>query len=162
MQALQTYFDAEKFPFGLNAEDKREISGDFFHDLRPKDTGTVARIDKSVGRESGRTLLEDVYVPFFSPFVNERAKLQGGCFIRFPLCAADSGCHSNLESYSLESFVLHNACFKDCIAEFVFINPTKISQELSMLNLKTSRIYPEVEQLALGIKQRLFESEGAK
>jgi len=149
MDALGVYMKKND-PFKLNAAEKNEFIRKVLSDQSPKNTGFISEIDK----ESPR-LLSDAYVPFISPYVNERAKVQGGCFIRFPLLDQESD--TTFDSHRLETFVLADPCFSNCLAKFVFLHPNSFWKDLSMLNLKTSRIYPEVENLALIIKKQLFE-----
>ncbi|MBT3322634.1 MAG: hypothetical protein HN392_10160 [Anaerolineae bacterium] len=90
--------------------------------------------------------------------------MQGGCFIRFPLLNGEE--RENVEDednktvfadHRLETLISDSPHFTNCLAKYVFIKPRKNSKELLTLNLDTSRIYPEVENIALRIKQRLFE-----
>jgi hypothetical protein len=138
-------------PLGIRSNRTAEVAKEIFADKQPKDATFISNFDiRNV------ELLDDVYVPFFSPFVNERAKLQGGCFIRFPLLDQKQ-LPQHFIDHRLENFVGTDPCFANCLVKFVFVHPTKMKDELSILNLKTSRIYPEVENLALAIKKRFFE-----
>jgi len=155
MQGLSDFINdrSEATPLGIDPDNCAKVTEKILADTQPKDASFISQFDNE---HPG--LLKDMYVPFFSPYVNERAKLQGGCFIRFPLLNA-----RKLEKWfiehRLENFVQQNKThFSNCLVKFVFIHPSKMKNDLSMLNLKTSRIYPEVENIALSIKKRYFET----
>lgn len=135
--------------FNLNATEKKQFIEEMVLDTMPKDTMSVSEIDKK-----NKRLLQDAYVPFYSPFVNERAKLQGGCFIRFPLL---EGAPDRFVEHRLESFVEKDPCFSDCLAKFIFLCPSSIINEISLFSPSISRIYPEVANISLGIRKALFE-----
>jgi hypothetical protein len=152
MDAIASYINNPKINLPFDIPDlkiKAEIASEIFADKRPKDTSFISESDKKYPE------LDNIYVPFFSPYVNERAKLQGGCFIRFPLL--NEKLKNEFYEHRLEEFVRKDVCFSDCLRKFVFIQPSTVANDLSMLNLKTSRIYPEVENISLAIKKRFFE-----
>lgn len=139
-------------PFGIRANQIDSVVKDVFLDQRPMDVGSISKFESDSAKKG---LLDDIYVPFISSLVNERAKMQGSCFIRFPLL--DQSNVRRFEEYRLEEFIKATPQFSGCLAKFIFIHPSKMHTDISMLNLKMSRIYPEVTNIALGIKKRLFE-----
>lgn len=153
MKAMHDCMMKGHIKFGLNSGNCKKVANDVFGEHRPKDVASISKYDKA---EETKSFLDDVYLPFFSPFVNERAKLQGACFIRFPLLKKEND-KKVFDKYNLDEFVKKNSDFSGCLAKFIFIHPASMNEDLSMLNLKTSRIYPEVENIASGIKRRLFE-----
>ena len=113
----------------------------------------VREIDDKMISKLTKELLDQIYLPFYSPFVNERVKLQGGCFIRFPL--KPSTVFSKETQTALDVFLtLQN--IESCLAQFIFAKPRQLCHELSILNLETSRYYPEIERIAKRIKALLF------
>jgi hypothetical protein len=144
---------SELRPLGIDPEKSAEVTKEILAARQPKDASFISKLDNK-----DRDLWKDMYIPFFSPYVNERAKLQGGCFIRFPLLN-ERRLEKWFIEHRLELFVQkYSKYFSNCLVKFVFIHPSKMKDDLSMLNLKTSRIYPEVENIALSIKQRFFET----
>lgn len=152
MAAMANYLKTPTFanPFGIHANQANIVVSDVFLDQRPMDVINLAKFD-----QKNKGLLDDIYVPFISSLVNERAKVQGSCFIRFPLL--DQAPAKRFEEYRLEEFTMATSGFSGCLAKFIFIHPSKMHADISMLNLKMSRIYPEVTNIALGIKKRFFE-----
>jgi hypothetical protein len=139
-------------PFGIHANKTKDVADQVFSDQRPKDVNFISKFEST---QPVASLLDDIYIPFISSYVNERAKVQGSCFIRFPLL--DQVSASRFEEHRLEEFIRTTPGFSGCLAKFIFIHPSKMHDDLSMLNLKISRIYPEVMNIALGIKKNLFE-----
>ena len=115
-----------------------------------------------------RNRLDKIHVPFVSSFVNERVKMQGGCFIRFPQRdfsnqrakmtkkALSKLAQRKYIRYRLDTIVDKYDHFDGCLTKFIFIKPKKVLGELSLLNLATSRVYPEEENISLGIKSKFF------
>ena len=147
VQKLIQYIQNKSKPFGIKAGRKKEIIKILGNFDEIKGTNSVASVDND--------LLNDIYIPFISPFVNERAKLQGGCFIRFPLL--DQETDDVFSEYKLNKFIFAKPIFSDCVAKFIFLYPSKVVRELSILNLDSSKFTPEVENIALSIKRQLFE-----
>jgi hypothetical protein len=150
IQALIDFMTKQKNAFGIKAAERKHVTK-MLADKEPKDTKTISNFESRKP-----TLLDDLYIPFFSPYVNERAKMQGGCFIRFPLLNEEQ--EDAFRQARLENFVQSDPCFSGCMAKFVFIHPSSMVQDLSLLNFKVSRIYPEVENIALGLRNKFFET----
>jgi hypothetical protein len=153
MAAMINYLKTSITPFLFrNHATVNSVVKNIFIDQRPKDVDYISKFESDPAK---KRVLDAIYVPFISSFVNERAKVQGSCFIRFPLLDKSSASH--FREYRLEEFVKATPGFSGCLAKFVFIHPFKMHIDMSMLNLKMSRIYPEVTNIALGIKRSLFE-----
>lgn len=147
IEGLIKYVEKEAHPFGMKASQKKKVLSTLQNFDDVKGTHSIANADNE--------LLDDTYIPFISSFVNERAKMQGGCFIRFPLL--DQEDKEEFKRYRLDEFISANPLFSGCLAKFIFLFPTDVIKELTVLNLDTGRVYPEVENIALGIKRRLFD-----
>jgi hypothetical protein len=154
MAAMENYLKTTTTPSPLRHRTTvNSVVKNIFMDQRPKDVEYISRFESNLAK---KRVLDAIYVPFYSSFVNERAKVQGSCFIRFPLL--DKAPVSRFHEYRLEEFIMATPGFSGCLAKFIFIHPLKMHTDMSMLNLKMSRIYPEVTNIALGIKRSLFES----
>lgn len=114
-------------------------------------------IHSIIKHDSNSPDMQNVYLPFISPLLNERAKLQGGCFIRFPLQPKNE--HNRFVFACIDNLAtIFTGCFDDCLAKFTFMNPRQVFSDLAILNLSTSRIYPEVDSIALAISKKHFKN----
>jgi hypothetical protein len=148
LQAMEIYINKGKWPPSLTALNRNTLLGDLLADKRPLDSNFIDILDKQT-----KLLLDNVYVPFVSSFVCERAQTQGSCFIRFPILNRQS---KRFDEHKLNKFILNDRCFDDSLSQFIFLNPTDMYKNLDIWNLRTSNIYPEVQNIALEIKENLF------
>jgi len=132
-------------PFGLAPAQVDDACG-FLNDNYLKNSISVKKLKDVISNR--------IYVPFTSSYVNERVKMQSGCFVRFPLLPT----RKNIKPQGLDAFIDSNTTFSSCISKYIFIHPDKILREVSSLNLETERIYPEVQNIASRIKRGLFEN----
>jgi len=157
LEQLEKVFYKHHGDFGFNSS--REAKKILSQVREIKDTGSF-RLSEILSAEGNGTKLNLAYIPFVSSYVNERAKMQGGCFIQFPIYRKRGRAVDPLkniyESRSLDYLVNSYKEFKGCLAKFVFFKPQSTFRGLSVLNLRHSRVYPGRENVALSIKARHF------
>ena len=144
LQNMLSYFSTNKNKIGFDSSPEL-IS--FFTEHHPKTVHEIVKIEQ--GQEKKQ--LNNSYIPFISPFVHERPKLQGSCFIRFPILGENNYSRDErvkiYNEFWLDNFISMNTSF-NCLAHFLFQNPQRVTNELNIFNLDITRIYPEVSNIA--------------
>jgi hypothetical protein len=100
-------------------------------------------------------MMDDFYLPILAPYVNDRIKMQSGCFIRFPILNHKPV--SQYKEFRLDKFVENRSHFSDSLTQLIFIYPNEVVKALPMLNIEKKRFYPEVSSICESIKIKLFE-----
>jgi len=144
IESLKNYISEDKnYPFGLNEEKKEKI----LTQLKNFPAKTHDFTDEE--------LLDSVYAPILAPYVNERIKMQSGCFIRFPILNQEP--EDRYKEYRLDKFIEDKEYFSDSFTQLIFIYPNEVAKALPMLNIEKKRFYPEVSNICESIKSKLFD-----
>ena len=149
MQALGLLVKNTNWPAGMSTTSKALLDS-FFSNKMPTNSQFIHRFE-----QTSPGLLDRIYVPFVSSFVNERAQAQESCFIRFPLLNGEPSLE--YESHRLNQFVLKTSSLADCFVKFIFLKPIALREQLkAVFNSEESKNFPEAQALAEKINRNNF------
>lgn len=147
-QILARIIKMGKWPIGITKKQRNKLVDKFFTDFRP----TYPQLIYDFQRENPG-VLDNIYIPFVSTYINRRAEAQVSRFVTFPLLDKQPAL---FEGHRLNEFTLTYPELSDCFAKLIFLTPVAMSSSVIATNPQRSRIYPEAQYIAEEITNEFF------